>query len=141
MKTLAKSILAGSLMFLTTFAAHAEHNDRKGDIGGRLDRQQYRIEQGIESGKLTRKEAKVLKREQRKTRHLYHEFREDGRLSKRERGELHRRLDRVSDHIWDLKHNERSRYGAPSHRYGYNWHDDRGWSKHHHRHHDSQYWY
>jgi hypothetical protein len=105
-----------------------------------LDRQQSRIEQGIESGKLTRKEAKVLKRQQRKTRHLYREFREDGRLSKRERRELDRRLDRVSDQIWELKHNERSRFDVSGYGYGYNWYDDRDWTRHHHHSHDRD-WY
>jgi hypothetical protein len=139
MKTLKKSLLTGGLMLLATASAYAGHNDGKGDIRDRLDRQHARIEQGIESGKLTRKEAKVLKREQRKTRHLYHEFKEDGYLSKRERRELHRRLGRVSDQIWDLKHNERSRYDMRGYRYGYDW-DDVGERSRYHHHDQKWYW-
>lgn len=140
MKTLKKSLLVGGLMLVATVSAQAGHNDGKGDIRDRLDRQHSRIEHGIDSGKLTRKEAKVLKREQRKSRHLYHEFKEDGYLSKRERRELNRRLDRVSDQIWDLKHNERSRYDISAHRYGYDWHDVGDWSRYHQHHHDQDWW-
>jgi septal ring factor EnvC (AmiA/AmiB activator) len=136
MKSLTKSVLVTAMMLMAAVPAYADHNDRKGDIQNRLDRQHARIEHGIDTGKLTRKEARELRREQRKTRHLYQELREDGYLSKRERRKLHRRLAQVSDQIWDLKHNESNRYGMPGHRYGYDWHDGGGWAWRHHRHHN-----
>jgi septal ring factor EnvC (AmiA/AmiB activator) len=135
MKSLTKSVLATAMLMVVAIPAYAHHNDRKGDIQNRLERQHTRIEQGIDSGELTRKEAKELKREQRKSRHLYQEFREDGYLSKRERRKLHRRLDRISDQIWDLKHNERKRHNMPHYYYGYDRHG--GWSCQHH-HHENQ---
>jgi hypothetical protein len=140
MKTLNKTLLAAGLMLVATVPAYADHNDWKGGIGDRLERQHSRIEHGIDTGKLTRKEAKELRREQRKTRHLYREFREDGYLSKRERRKLRHRLDRVSDQIWDLKHNARSRERS-DHRYGYDWHDDGGWPRHHRHDHHNRGWY
>ena len=137
MKTLNKLLLASGMILAVSLPAYADRSDWKTDVGDRLDRQHSRIEHGIDSGKLTRKEAKALKRE---TRHLYREFREDGHLTKRELRQLDRRLDRASERIWDLKHNQITVHGKPGYRYGYEWHDNDGWSRHHHQHKSGWYW-
>jgi hypothetical protein len=104
-KTLVIAGLLGLFASLPVFAAYAHTHNGK-SIHQRLERQQQRIEQGIASGELTRKESKVLQRQQRKVRSLTREFRDDGRLSKKERRVLTRKLDKLSDKIWRLKHND-----------------------------------
>lgn len=130
MKSLTKTIFAASICLLTAAPVYA-HNDWNGGPKDRLERQHERIEHGIDNGQLTRKEAKVLKREQRRSRHLFRDFHADGHLSKRERHKLNRHLDRVSDRIWVLKHNERSRHHKPDYRYDYEWRDDHRRNRHH----------
>jgi septal ring factor EnvC (AmiA/AmiB activator) len=134
MKTLTKAFLASSILLVTAVPAYADHNERNGGILDRMERQHSRIEQGVDTGRLTRKEAKELKKNLHRSRHLFRDFSEDGYLSKKERRTLDRHLDRVSERIWELKHNKRSRHSKPDHRYGYNWHDEAGWSRHHHSH-------
>jgi len=76
----------------------------------RLKRQHRRIESGIDSGELTRREARRLKKQQRRIRRLAYDMSEDGRLSRRDRRELHDRLDRASDRIYRFKHNDATRH-------------------------------
>lgn len=78
-------------------------------INARQDRQARRIKQGVRSGELVRKEAKQLRRQQRRIADLEHEFRADGRFSKKERRIIQAKLDKASDRIYELKHNHRSR--------------------------------
>ena len=87
----------------------------------RLENQQWRIEQGIESGALTRKEAKFLKKEQKELRKITKHLSKDGRLSKRDRHFLDDRFDEASAHIYRLKHNSRHHYHDEHHvvEYGY----------------------
>jgi hypothetical protein len=106
MNRIAKILVASSVCLLAAAPVYAGHG---GGIGERLERQERRIEQGIRSGELTRREARALKREQRKLRSLVREFREDRLLGKRERRILTRKLDRASDNIYELKHNARDR--------------------------------
>lgn len=72
-----------------------------------MKNQHYRIKDGIASGALTYREARHLRRHQRKIRKMRHHFLADGRLSHRERRILNQRLNRNSDRIYVLKHNRR----------------------------------
>jgi hypothetical protein len=65
----------------------------------RLERQEGCIEQGIESGELTRRESSILRREHRELRQLTRLLAEDGRLSKWERRTLEEKYDDASDLI------------------------------------------
>ena len=134
MKTSMKVMLATGIFLIAAVPVHAHDGGRNDGVRERMQRQHSRIDHGMETGKLTRKEAKELKQDQYRTRHLFRDFREDGYLSKKERRRLERRLDRVSERIWELKHNKRSRYNGPDHRYSYDWHDDGGRSRHRHTH-------
>ncbi len=78
-----------------------------GPIQNRMKNQHYRIIDGIDSGALTYREARHLRRHQRKIRKMRHHFLADGRLSHRERRILNQRLNRNSDRIYALKHNRR----------------------------------
>ena len=122
MKTLTQTLLIASLSLFAVVPAFAHHGDggySKSDrIMERLDRQQRRIAKGIKSDELTRKEAKLLKQDQRDIRQLVRLFRDDGRLSKVERRYLNRRLDRSSQLIKRMKHNDLNRYVLMHERYG-----------------------
>jgi len=75
-----------------------------------LENQERRIEQGVESGALTRKESKLLRTEHGELKQLTKKLSHDGRLSKRDRRILDERFDAVSAEIWRLKHNGRYAY-------------------------------
>jgi len=94
---------------LTLAAAIAPAYAHANRFEERLERQAGRIEQGIDSGELTRREAKLLRREHRELRQLTRLLADDGRLSKWERRTLKERYDDASDLIWRLKHNDQHR--------------------------------
>jgi hypothetical protein len=135
------------VMLVTPAIADRFYDDdyRNNRFEQRLDRQHWRIKQGIRSGELTRKEVKRLRKQQRQIAKAERRFSRDGYLDPRERRHLRRKLDDASDRIYRLKHNDRyrgwyrdhyGRYGNYSHgRYrtpgrhdGYQRYDDNGWS-------------
>jgi hypothetical protein len=132
MKSVAQSVFVTSLCLLTAVPAYAGHFPREDRVIDRMERQMARIEHGIHSNELTRKEAKKLRKQQRRIRHLAMEFREDGMLSRKERRILNNKLDRASTRIWTLKHNEHKRHEEPRQRYGIHWHDDDDWIRNRH---------
>ena len=113
MKRLAKTLFIATLGLLTVTPAFAGH----GRLLDRMDRQQIRIERGVESGELTRREARALRKQQRRIHRLARDFYMDDYLSKRERRILRKKLNRASDRIRALKHNDEYRYAR--HGYGY----------------------
>lgn len=129
MKMLTKAVLATSLCLIVAVPAQAGYGHNGGRIFDRMERQQARIEHGIENGELTRKEVKKLKKQQRRIRHLAREFRDDGRLSKKERRILHNKLDKASSRIREFKHNEDVRYREHLGHYGYSWNDADDWGR------------
>ncbi len=78
-------------------------------IEHRLDRQHYRIKDGVRSGELTRKEARRLRKQQRHIAKMERRFSRDGHLDRQERRTLRRELDDASDRIYRYKHNDRYR--------------------------------
>ena len=93
---------------------------RERHIKKRLYRQQARIDNGLENGRLTHKEKRKLLKQQRRIKRLARDFREDGYMSRKEKRILTAKLDRASDRIWRFKHNDANRhYRYDSHgRYG-----------------------
>ncbi len=127
MKLLTKVTIATLITGMSLTPALVFAHGQGGHFHQRLERQQYRIEKGIDSGALTRKEAKKLRRQHRKIRKMARHFREDGVVTKAERHKIRNKLDRTSDRIWAFKHNDdRYRRGDRHHRYSYhdNGHDD-----------------
>ena len=117
------TLVAGIALGPALVSAHGAHG-KEGRVFKRLERQHYRIENGIDSGELTRKEAKKLWRENRKIRKMTRRFREDGVLTRHERDKINDRLDRASDRIWVFKHNDWYRHdhrhrNYSHHGYGY----------------------
>jgi hypothetical protein len=95
-------VTVASAILLTVIPAAAGLNDR-------LIYQRQRIAGGVYSGRLAPTEAAALIREQRRIQHLKTVYQRDGWLSRGERRELDRRLDRASGHIYRLKNGDRSR--------------------------------
>ena len=101
----------------TSFVRVQSHdNDFRGwyDDGRRLsvdDRQAriaQRIEAGAQNGGLTRREARQLGRQLAAVEHKERSFESDGRLSGRERAELHRDLDYVAQQLrFERRDNDR----------------------------------
>jgi hypothetical protein len=67
--------------------------------------QRARIERGVQSGRLTRGEAKRLRRGERRLSRMDRRFGRDGKYGPRERTRMHRALGRENARIWRLKHN------------------------------------
>jgi hypothetical protein len=71
----------------------------------RQENQVARINQGVASGELTKKEATVLRTEQRAIRAERQAFKADGKLTAAERAQLHRDQNQASKRIYKKKHN------------------------------------
>jgi hypothetical protein len=71
--------------------------------------EQHRIRQGVRSGALTAREARLLTREQVRIERHECRAKADGVVTRRERARLHAELNAASRHIYRLKHNPRHR--------------------------------
>lgn len=71
----------------------------------RQENQQQRINQGVASGELTRKEAVTLKTEQRAIKAEKKAFKADGKVTPAERAKLRHDQNQASRHIYRKKHN------------------------------------
>jgi hypothetical protein len=76
-------------------------------IDRRQDRQWSRIQNGIDSGELSRREARRLIKQQNRIDRLEDRFERDGYYSPREKRKMERVLDRASRKIKRAKHNDR----------------------------------
>ncbi len=124
-----RSIVLGlALLILGSTAAAALESTPK--IDRRQDRQDWRIQHGIDEGSLTDREAKKLYREAHQIQRLERMALQDGRLHRAEIDMLLDSLDELSDRIYRAKHNRRD--------YGYNKgrHRDDGWHDSKRRRHD-----
>lgn len=90
-------LIAAGLLIATTAAASA-HSPRY-DAEARQGRQAQVIEAGRQSGSITWREGRRLRREQREIADAKSWFREDGVLTRRERYVLRRMQDRAAYHI------------------------------------------
>lgn len=91
----------------------AKHNDKTRDktplVDARQARQGGRIAEGVQSGELTRAEAKELRSDRREIRQAERAAKADGVVSKEERQELHGMLNDLSKDIFEMKHNDDKR--------------------------------
>ncbi len=81
-----------------------------GNIQARIERLEYRINQGVSSGELTRPEAARAKTRLDAIRDKRARFRRDGRLGPRERRILLDDLNTLENRIFRMKHNPARRY-------------------------------
>ncbi len=110
------------ILMLTPFASYAERNEhfkhrsheqQQNDnlyfwqkVDQRQYNQDYRIERGIQTGQLTRREARKLFREQKRAARQIRYYKRYNFLNYRDKREVMECLDYVSDKIRDLKHNQ-----------------------------------
>ncbi len=73
----------------------------------RQENQAQRINQGVASGELTKKEATTLKTEQRGIQAEKKAFKADGKVTAAERAKLRQDQNRASRKIYNKKHNEK----------------------------------
>jgi hypothetical protein len=81
-------------------------------VNHRQHYQERRIEQGVRSGELTHQEAKGLRKEERNIRREERSYKSDGKLTRAERRDLHRDLNKASKDIYREKHDGDKRPGA-----------------------------
>lgn len=78
-----------------------------GRVKNRQIHQQERIDQGIQSGELTNREAKALERQQQRIAKSKKQALSDGVLTPGEKARLEAQQDNASARIYRLKHNAR----------------------------------
>jgi hypothetical protein len=133
MSTFAALVIAATLGTATT--AQAE----PGWVDGRQANQRERIRDGIEAGDLTRKEARRLRRQQRRIARMEDRLGADGYFTPRERRRMDRVLDRASRRIARARHNDRYRGGNRGRHGRYDGrYRGRPWSNGHHRGHTTE---
>ena len=103
-KMILLTIMTMAFGFLVT------NNARAGVIEERMQKQRWRIKQGVQSGELVRFEVKILKQEQRRIKMSKRYALSDGRFTRKERRRIMRMQNHASRHIYRLKHNHIRRY-------------------------------
>lgn len=76
----------------------------------RIEKQQKRIDDGIRSGELTKKEAEIVQENLDKIRAAYSRMKADGKLTEKEQEKLDKKLDRNDKMIYDKKNNAIERF-------------------------------
>lgn len=98
-----KLLILGLVIFVMAGVAEAQTSTPKVTL--RQVKQYHRIHQGIDSGELTKREAKSLKTQQANIRCHKKAVRADGVVTKKERARLDAHQDAASRNIWRKKHN------------------------------------
>ncbi len=104
-KTVMAGVIAGSLLLGSLpVLAQSTYDPR---IDAREQHQQERIQQGIQSGQLTHREANRLEAQQARIQATEDRMKADGRLTHAERAKLTRMQNRANRDIDRKKHNAR----------------------------------
>lgn len=98
-----KTLLVVIFFFFGIGAIHAQETPRA-DV--RQANQNTRIQEGRTSGVLTRRESKMLRKEQRHIHRAERRTKADGDVTRAERRRLERKQDRANRHIYRAKNNE-----------------------------------
>lgn len=109
------SLIAAAVMALSTFAASAQEAAASAPgtntprIDARQARQEKRIDQGIASGELTKREARRMNRQQAAVNKAEDRAKADGSVSAQERHRLAKAQNATSRHIYRQKHDAQER--------------------------------
>lgn len=101
------TFISGMAIFLSAGVAFGQSQSYGTDDPGiqqRMQNQQQRIDQGINSGQLTPREAGRLEAEEAKIKQDELRMKSDGNLTPRERQRLNQELDKSSSNIYREKH-------------------------------------
>ena len=104
-------ISAIALFASTAIPAMANHDFRDAGINQRQQQIERRLQQGWRAGELTQLEYRRLQHVLREIDRAEHHYAADGHLSRRERDELHARLDHLSREVYRQKHDVERRSG------------------------------
>jgi hypothetical protein len=80
-----------------------------GQVNRRQRYQRHRIHQGVNSGEITRRERRSVKRSYNRTKRYEKRARSDGHVTWHERRKMHRMQNHTSRKIYRVKHNRRDR--------------------------------
>lgn len=105
MKNLLISALAMTLLISTAEA----RRDQK-----REHNQQSRIKQGVQAGTLTHKEAKKLRKGQKRVDHMQMKAKADGVVTSKEQLKIEKAQDKQSELIYKQKHDDQNRKDLPN---------------------------
>ncbi len=97
------------LLALVALPAIAAAGNRDPGVNQRQHNQQQRIQQGVQSGELTRGETRRLQAEQRGIRQEERQYKSDGVLTRDERKDLRQDLNLASRSIYSEKHDAETR--------------------------------
>ncbi|MFN8357252.1 MAG: hypothetical protein U0Y10_22540 [Spirosomataceae bacterium] len=78
-------------------------------VNERQKNQKERTQQGVESGELTKREAKKIKQQQENVKDYEAKLRSDGELSDKDKAKLNVAQNQASKSIYRKKHNKRDR--------------------------------
>ncbi|HSW64865.1 MAG TPA: hypothetical protein VLH56_16375 [Dissulfurispiraceae bacterium] len=112
-KIITAVVAAGITLSLAVAPALAAGTDSPG-IDQRQVNQQKRIDQGVQSGQLTEKEAKKLNRQQDRINKKETKMKENGKLTKKERAKLKKKQDQASKKIYKEKNDKQTTAPAPA---------------------------
>ena len=110
MNKMMSTLLAAAMAISAPALSHAEKRDP--GVNHRQHHQQQRVQQGVRSGELTRAEAHRLRHQQRYIRAEERRYKSDGVLTRDERRDLHRDLNRASRDIYNQKQDNEKRIAA-----------------------------
>lgn len=113
MKRIVLSLMAAASLGAAAAPAFAQ-GPRPSDwqpLSQRQDNIEHRIDDGIRSGQLTRREARSLRDQFHDLLRLEDRYRRDG-LNPRERADLERRYDALSDRVRFDRHNDDLRHNG-----------------------------
>ncbi|MBI2380491.1 MAG: hypothetical protein HYV16_07035 [Gammaproteobacteria bacterium] len=102
-------ITLSTLVFALAFGSAAQAGANTPRVDERQENQERRIEQGVDSGELTRREERRLERGQDKVERIEDRAKADGRVTKRERVRLDQAQDVQSKRIAKQKHDRQDR--------------------------------
>jgi polyhydroxyalkanoate synthesis regulator phasin len=98
------ALIVGAILIFTAGFADARRADDEG-IRGQIASQQRRIDRGVSSGELTRREARTLRDNLREIRAEHDRARADGVVTRKERRRIERHLEQNSEMIRMKKRN------------------------------------
>lgn len=101
-----KSLLSITALTLA-FAAPGHAQTATPGIDKREANQEKRIEQGVKSGALTKRETARLEAGQEKVEKMEDKAKADGEVTRQERKRIHHEQNHQSRRIYDKKHNRR----------------------------------
>lgn len=101
-----KSIIAIAALTSVSALSYAQTRDPAATPGidKRQEMQQKRIDQGVKSGELNKREAARLERGQERIGKMEDKAKADGTVTKKERAKIHRAQDNQSKRVYHQKH-------------------------------------